>query len=223
MNSQSAVRIITGSLIIIIGLGALLDAVGAFPFWAMFRTWWPLGVIIIGLLVLLNNLRQFVWAGVLIIGGILLQLRNLDYIDFNVWSLFWPAILIAVGISLLLNKSISPKNARTQDTDNLSALFGGTETVNNSKNYKGGKATAIFGGVVIDLRDAKIQKEAVLDVFAVCGGIEVKVPREWRVQSHVFPILGGVDSKSASQKADDTSPVLVITGTVALGGVEVKS
>ena len=223
MNTQQVIRIITGSLVIIIGLGALLDAVGVFPFWATLRTWWPLGVIIVGLLVLANNIRQFIWGGILIVGGILLQLRNLEIIDFNVWSLFWPAILIAVGVSILLNRSMTPKNAHSKDVDNLSAVFGGVETVNNSKNYKGGKASAIFGGVSLDLRDAKIDKEATIDVFALCGGVEIKVPREWKIQSHTFPILGGVETKNAGQKADDKSPILIITGTVALGGVEVKS
>ena len=223
MNKQQVLRIVTGSLVIILGIGALLDAVNVLDFWGFAATWWPLGIILIGLLVLWNNVRQFVWAGVLILGGILLQLRNLGYVDFNVWSLFWPAILIAVGVSIILNRSLTPKHAKTQDVDNVSAVFGGVETINNSKHYQGGKASAIFGGVSIDLRDAKIDKEATLDVFALCGGVEVKVPREWRVQSHTLPILGGVETKNAGQKADDKSPVLIISGTVALGGVEVKS
>ena len=50
MNTQSLARILTGSLIILAGIGALLDALGVFPFWAMARTWWPLAVILAGLL-----------------------------------------------------------------------------------------------------------------------------------------------------------------------------
>lgn len=223
MNNQKAVRILTGSLIVIIGLGALLDAINVFPFWQMARTWWPLVVIIAGLLVLLNNQRQFIWAGVLILGGILLQLNNLDVISFNVWSLFWPVILIAVGVSILLNRTMQPKNARIQDLDDVSAILGGSETINTSKDYRGGKATAIFGAVSLDLRDAVIKKEAVLNVSAICGGIEIKVPREWKIQPQVFPILGGVDSKGHSQNVSDKAPVLIITGTVALGGIEIRS
>ena len=122
-----------------------------------------------------------------------------------------------------MNRTMASKATRIQDTDDVSAIFGGSETINTSKNYQGGKATAVFGGVVIDLRDAHIKKEATLNVFALCGGVEVKVPREWKIQPQVFPIIGGVESKSHSQKADDNAPVLIITGTVALGGVEVRS
>ncbi|MAU33598.1 hypothetical protein CL689_00755 [Candidatus Saccharibacteria bacterium] len=223
MNTQSLARILTGSLIILAGIGALLDALGVFPFWAMARTWWPLAVILAGLLLLLKNRHQFIWALALIAGGALLQLRSLEVVSFNVWALFWPVVIIAIGLSVLMNRTMASKATRIQDTDDVSAIFGGSETINTSKNYQGGKATAVFGGVVIDLRDAHIKKEATLNVFALCGGVEVKVPREWKIQPQVFPIIGGVESKSHSQKADDNAPVLIITGTVALGGVEVRS
>lgn len=221
--NQKIVRILTGSLITLVGVGALLDALGLFSFWAGLREIWPLGLVIAGLLVLINNLKQIVWAGLLVIAGVLLQLRTLDIIDFNVFALFWPVVIIGIGISVLINRSVANKKIRIQDMDNVSAVFGGSETINASKDYQGGKATAVFGGVSIDLRDAVIKKEATLNVFALCGGIELKVPRDWTVRSQVFPILGGVESKSQRNTDKNDGPVLVIAGTVALGGVEVKS
>jgi predicted membrane protein len=222
--NQKIVRILTGSLITLIGIGALLDALDVFSFWAGVQDIWPLGLIIAGLLVLISNTRQFIWASVLIFGGILLQLRTLDIIDFNIFALFWPVIIIAVGLSVLINRSSSASKKTSQkDSDSVSAVFAGSETINASKDYQGGKATAVFGGVTIDLRDAVIKKQATIDVFALCGGIELKVPRNWTVRSQVFPILGGVESKSQTVTDKNDGPVLVITGTVALGGVEVKS
>ena len=221
--NQKIVRILTGSLITLVGVGALLDALGLFSFWAGLREIWPLGLVIAGLLVLINNLKQIVWAGLLVIAGVLLQLRTLDIIDFNVFALFWPVVIIGIGISVLINRSVANKKIRIQDMDNVSAVCGGGETINASKDYQGGKATAVFGGVSIDLRDAVIKKEATLNVFALCGGIELKVPRDWTVRSQVFPILGGVESKSQRNTDKNDGPVLVIAGTVALGGVEVKS
>lgn len=222
--NQRIVRILTGSLITLIGIGALLDALDVLSFWANIQDIWPLGLIIAGLLVLISNTRQFIWAGVLVFGGILLQLRTLEIIEFNIFALFWPVIIIAVGLSVLINRSSSTaKKTSQKDSDTVSAVFAGSETINASKDYQGGKATAVFGGVTIDLRDAVIKKQATLDVFAFCGGIELKVPRNWTVRSQVFPILGGVESKSQTVTDKNDGPVLVITGTVALGGVEVKS
>ena len=223
MNTQSLSRILTGTLVLIIGVGALLDALNVWPFWQYAGTWWPLSLVAAGLLVVLNDAKQYITALALITIGAMLQINNLDIIDINFWSIIWPVIIIAVGLSILVSRTGCPKNVKANDVDEVSAIFSGNESINNSKNYVGGRATAIFGGVSIDLRDAHITKEATIDVFALCGGIELKVPREWKVQHRVLPILGGVESKSHSEKVTDASPVLYVTGTVALGGVEIKS
>jgi predicted membrane protein len=210
-------------LVILFGLGALLDAINVLPFWEHFGRWWPLIIIVIGLIVFINNYRQYITALALIVIGVFLQLGTLDIFDVNFWALFWPVVIIAIGLSIVINRRVTPKSIHTQDSDAISAIFGGSETINKSQNYKGGKATAIFGGVSIDLRDAVIKKQATLEVFALCGGIELKVPREWKVQHQAFPILGGIESKNHSDKAADDAPVLIIVGTVALGGVDVHS
>ena len=223
MNTQSLSRVLTGIAILLVGVGALLDAFNILSFWSYMGTWWPLALVVAGLLVLLSNRRQYITATALIVGGLVLQLNALNVLEVNLWQVIWPVIIIAVGLSILLRPKGAPKNVQTKESDDISAVFAGNETINNSQNYMGGKVTAIFGGVSIDLRDAKIAKEATLDVFAVCGGIELKVPREWKVKHRVLPILGGIESKSHSDKVTDSSPILYITGTVALGGVEIKS
>ena len=132
-----------------------------------------------------------------------------------------PIIIIAIGISVLVNYS-GKRQLKTQDTENISAILAGSDTTNKSTDYKGGKIYAIFGGVALDLRDATIKKEATIEVFTLCGGIELKVPRNWQVRQQVFPILGGVETKSHTS-AETDGPVLTIIGTVALGGVEVHN
>ena len=101
------------------------------------------------------------------------------------------------------------------------AWMSGTESRNTSKDYKGGKVTAIMGGVDIDLRNAVIKKNATLEVFALMGGVEVKVPRGWVVKSQAVVFLGGIENK-----ADDVTkagaPTLTLVGNVVMGGVEVK-
>ncbi len=221
--NQIIARILTGTLIVIFGLGALLDALQVLPFWANIGNWWPIGLVLVGVIILINNLSQFIWATIFIGAGVLLQLERLGLVEVNFFALFWPIIIIGIGLSILFQKTMRPKNIKVQDLDDLTAIFGGSETVNSSKNYLGGKATAIFGGVTLDLRDAVIKKEATLNVFALCGGVELKVPREWKIKTEVFPILGGVESKSSSTAFKDDAPLLIVTGTAALGGIEIRS
>lgn len=220
---DTTARIITGVVVLAIGLGALLDTFNVFDFWPIFGTWWPVLLILGSILVFVGDRRQFIWSIVLGLVGALLLLNNLNALDVNIFQLIWPIIIIAAGISILVNRATLPKMTKTQDTDSIGAIFSGTDTVNKSKDYKGGQVSAIFGGVQLDLRDAVIKKEATLNVTTLCGGIEIRVPRNWRVQSSVFPILGGVENKATGDQADDKSPLLIIAGTVALGGVEIKS
>lgn len=220
---DSLARIITGVVVLAFGAGALLDTFNVIDFWPFIGTWWPALVILAGIVVLINDKRQYILAIVLGLFGILVLMDNLEAIEVNIFQLFWPIIIIAIGISILVNRTTLPKIAKTQDSDSINAVFSGTNTTNKSKDYKGGQVSAIFGGVELDLRDAIIKKEATLNVTTLCGGIDIRVPRNWRVQSNVFPILGGVENKATGDQADNKSPLLIIAGTVALGGVEIKS
>lgn len=221
---QTTTRIITGIIILTIGIGALLSALNLIPFWAWFDTWWALLVIIGGVFILLGDLRRnYIWGTAVLLIGVLLQLKALGAVDFNFFSLIVPILLIAAGLTVLLHTKVQPAIKSTNhDADDISVIFSGSESKNKSKKYKGGRVTSIFGGASLDLRDAVIEKEATLDVFVVCGGVEIKVPREWKVVVKAAPIAGGIENKSEGSD-NDKAPVLVITGTVALGGVEIKT
>lgn len=221
---QTALRITTGAIIIAIGVGALLGALNVFPFWDHFRSWWPVLLIIAGLFVLIGDLRRnYIWGLVLMVIGGLVLMRTQDLVDVNIGQVIFPLVLIAIGLSIMINvKSRAKAQVGTKDSDDISVLFSGSETSNKSQNYKGGRVTTIFGGATLDLRDAKLTKEATLDVFALCGGLELRVPREWKVVSKVAPILGGVENKAEGSERHD-GPVLILTGVAILGGVEVKT
>jgi predicted membrane protein len=104
-----------------------------------------------------------------------------------------------------------------------SAILGGSKRRNNSQDFRGGDVTAIMGGCELDLRTAGITPphEAVLEVFAMWGGIILKVPTDWTVISSVDPILGGFDDKTLTPRED--SKRLVVRGTVLMGGIEVRN
>lgn len=220
---QTILRNLTGLIIIAIGAGALLDALNVTPFWSLFKEWWPALFIVAGIFTWIGDFRRnSLWALLLLTVGTLLLLKNFEIVTFNVFGLIFPLVLIAIGLSVLVSSKSRIKAAvDSKDADDITAIFSGSETVNISKNYQGGRITAIFGGATIDLSDAVIKKTATLDVTAICGGVELRVPRNWRVVSKIAPIAGGVENK-AKGSDDADGPTLILTGTAFLGGVEVK-
>ena len=221
MNTSTITRSITGGIIIAVGVLALLGAMNIFDFGEIIGRWWPILLVLGAVIMYINNPRQILWPIIVAGIGILFQLRQLDLLNFNVWQLFWPIIIIGVGVSVLINKTGKHSKASDKDTTNLSVLLSGSDIKNHSDDYKGGSINATLGGVTLDLREAKIKKTATLNVFVMMGGLELTVPKNWKIQSNVTPILGGVDGR-ALETPEAGGPTLIITGDVMLGGVDIK-
>ena len=222
MDKMSLPRTLVGSGIILVGVAALLGGLNIIDFSYLFQTYWPMLVIAAGLLILLINPREeYLWGLLLIAFGILWQMKALEVVEFNTWALFWPLVIMAVGWAVLTNRAGAATNFKTSDTNAVVAVLGGVETKDDSANYTGSKITAVVGGSALDLRSATIKNEATIDIFALMGGVEIKVPENWTVRSSVVPILGGVDNKT-KPAVSKNAPVLNITGTAIMGGVDIK-
>jgi predicted membrane protein len=94
---------IIGLAVIAVGVLFLLRNVGVLYFDDIWQ-YWPVILIVIGISKLANTHSASHVTSGLIIGGIgtIFLLKNLGYIYGNIWEYFWPAILIAVGLSILV-------------------------------------------------------------------------------------------------------------------------
>jgi hypothetical protein len=79
---------------------------------------------------------------------------------------------------------------------------------------------AWFGGIAVDLREAERAPGARLSVRTLFGGIAIKTPPSWRIDSSVKALLGGVDARTPAQD-DRGAPVLTVDGMALLGGIAV--
>ena len=103
------------------------------------------------------------------------------------------------------------------------AFMSGIRRTVTSQDFQGGELTAIMGGCEIDLRQASIKSgEAVLDVFAFWGGIDLKVPLDWSVDLAGTPLLGGFDDKTRPPQGGSTKR-LVIKGYAIMGGIQIAN
>jgi len=105
---------------------------------------------------------------------------------------------------------------------NLFAFLHATERKIVTPAFAGGEASAILGGLTLDLRGSSLAGgRAVLDVFAMWGGIELILPAGWRVVSRVSPLLGAY-LDAMPPVTDPNAPTLELRGLAVMGGVDVR-
>jgi predicted membrane protein len=227
-----------GLIIVLIGVGLLLEHLGVIPFDPLAR-YWPLLLVVFGVMNLTTQSGRF-FGFLLIFAGIFLQLNKLGITHFSFADL-WPIALIAVGLLLMWGsletrgflraKAKAFQDFRDQVTGatgpltmlNAVAIFGGCERRVAGANFEGGKATAVFGGIELDFRDADINDEAILEVNCVFGGVEIRVPETWHVHSRSLPVFGGFEDKTRQPYNPGKTKTLIITGMVVFGGIEIKN
>jgi predicted membrane protein len=211
-----------GVALLIFGVLATLDTLDILDASEYFD-YWPLVLIAIGVVHLLDAQRPrlggIIWIA---IGGWIL-LYNLGFIDIEIWNL-WPLVLVLLGVRLVVQAFRRSAGPPTTNANRISALalLSGNVRRTTANEFIGGDLTAIMGGCEIDLRDSTIGTEpAVIDAFALWGGIELKVPESWQVVSEVTPILGGFENKART--AASSSQKLIVKGMAIMGGIEVKN
>jgi hypothetical protein len=125
-----------------------------------------------------------------------------------------------VGAALLAKQALPSQGDEESDEVALNAILGGIEFRSRAAAFRGGSMLAWFGGVAADLREATLAPDAHLTVTALLGGIAVRVPPGWRVESNVRTFGGGVAIETPDPEGSD-APRLVVDGLTFLGGVAV--
>ena len=177
--------------------------------------------------------ERMVPAIVLISVGAIFLLHNLHIFVAQELFRFWPAILIAVGVAMLFQTDLAAHIGVVKEIRNErwgyskeSAVFSGGKRTIVDQNFTRAKYDAVFGGFEIDLRRANIEGDsAVLDLNAVFGGIEVRVPESWSVVMKGAGVFGGyVDSTTQPDPRIYPNPKhLICKGGAVFGGVEIKN
>ncbi|RPJ61975.1 MAG: hypothetical protein EHM23_05015 [Acidobacteria bacterium] len=245
--SNAAPQLIFGGFVIIVGFLFLMDNLGLI-YAGSFFDYWPSVFIIIGLVRVAQadsgpgRMVGFIFALV----GFLWILDNLGAFEFSLARL-WPLLLILIGL-VIIWKSLArtAPAARTLSTSDSTAgaekelpwppasasadgevvqgvaVLGAFKRVTNTQNFRGGSLTAFMGGCEVDLREASMSSSPiVIDIFAVWGGVELKVPADWVVELRGLPILGGFDDKTRHPR--EQLKRLIVKGMVIMGGVEIKN
>ena len=228
-SNRASSQVVLGLLVVVMGVLFLLDNLDILNFRHAIG-FWPLAFIVAGCVALFGNGSRSsnYMGGVLVAIGVLMIAGRMGFFYIS-WGTLWPLVMIALG-GLVLYRSLGPgrvaregvvAGASPDNVVDIVAVLGGFERRVSTQDFRGGEITAVMGGCALDLREASIVKEAVINVFTIWGGINIKVPPDWTVVLNGTPLMGGFSEKTVTPP--DASKRLVITGYAIMGGVEVRN
>jgi len=208
-------KLIIGIFFVIHGLLLTADNLGALDAWRYLR-YWPAVVLLTGLYKFWQPGRQLAGAILTLIGAALLA-SNAGLLRLTLFD-FWPLLLIVGGV-VIVARATGMELAASGDSRQTMAVFG-TRKVELTQ-FSGARAVAFMGGLQLDLTDATMtQSPAVIEAYAMWGGIEIYVPETWEVLGEVFPFMGGFEIKATTVGTPQRR--LIVRGTAFMGGIEVK-
>lgn len=228
-------KMLAGILLIIIGLFAMTGSFFNLPFhFTHYIFSMPGLMMIIGLFILINHNDSFLGVVLVGAGGFWFLSRYADFPMRHYLNEYWPILIILFGLYIILkrdrHKSIPVDSPNYSDLDidfidEVTILGSGRKSI-NSQNFKGGKVTTILGGADIDLHQSNLAEgQNSLELTAIFGGIDLIVPRDWKVIVNVTSIFGGFDDKRVlnANQVYESNKVLIIRGTVIFGGGDLKT
>ena len=219
--------VILGIILIAIGVVFALNALNITDIDIFFDGWWTLFIIVpctIGLFTEREKTGNIIGVAI----GVFLLLCCQDILSFSMfWKLLVPAIIVIVGIKMVIsglfgnkaNEIMKKQRSEGKSPKADCAVFSGCEVNYDGEVFEGAELTAVFGGLVCDLRNAIIEKDCAIQVSAIFGGIDIFVPAGINVKVNSNNIFGGVSNKTAVHQ---NAPTIYVSGTCMFGGVEIK-
>lgn len=202
---------------------------------------WPMIFVAIGIIGF-SKRNYFVSLFWLILGGFFLLPRiveaypgSIQGVDSDFAYTYWPVLLILFGIGFILNVVLVRNRRKERDLSRIAetteavdgrierrVVFGGSESIFLDPVFYGGEISAIFGGVVLDLRKTQLPEGVTyLDVDATFGGVELHIPGDWLVEAKFQTVFGGLEDKRLVSSPDN-SRKLIIQGDLIFGGCEIR-
>ncbi len=229
-------NVLWGLFFIVIGVGFAGNIMNLWDFHLFFDGWWTLFIIVP---CFISMVQSGFGSGATIgfIIGVLLLLNQQIDLDFSLWRLIIPVILVFIGVRIMfqggfrkrihIDENYDINGGATQGQgyngsakSDYSAVFSSNH-VHVTDQFYYTNLSAVFGAIVLDLQDAVITGDCEINASAVFGGIDIYLPQGVRVKINNVPVFGGVSNKYM-QSADPTAPTVYLNSTCMFGGIDIK-
>jgi predicted membrane protein len=221
-------QLIVGTLILTAGILLAVDRLSLLSVGGLARLW-PAAIIAIGvgMLVRRSDPQRRFWGAVWLLLGTWLLLRTLGVVKVGLGQLFFPALLVVIGVKLAAGAM--RRETASDGSASVSAVMAESKRTLTDAPFRSARMSAFMGGCLLDLRQATIAAgaEAVIDVFSVMGGLDIWVPPRCTVVSQVVSIMASVDDKRLPlvppQAGPEDAGRLILRGHIVMSGLTIRS
>ena len=206
-----------GIVLIVVGILFLGRNMNWWNFSIFFEGWWTLFLIVPSIISLVRK-ESMGTSFLILVLGVLMLLASQNVIDWStIWKVFLPIIIMVVGLLIIFgNRKAKEKRVRANAKEYVAIFSGVDEVINKIENDF--KMTAVFGGIELDMRDVTLDSDLVIDCFTLFGGIDIRLPKDVKVEVNGLPIFGGVENKYRNNH--EAKVTVYINHTTICGGVD---
>lgn len=230
-------RIFWGVLFVVIGIFLIISKLGYFPNVNVFS------LLLTALLVVIivRSIPRLNFAGILfpIAFICIIYDKQLGITNITPWTVLLAALLGSVGLSMIFHKHINWDNSKWGNTKchskdyefdkidvedeghiRFKTSFGGSVKYINTNKFEQADFKCSFGALKVYFDNAVMSgNSAVVRLDASFSGVELYVPKAWKVQKKANVFLGAVDEKNRS--SETTTNILTLVGDINFSGVEI--
>lgn len=197
-------RALWGIILILFGVGFAGNALDFWRFSTFFNGWQTLFVIPCVVSIAIGILFLLFSCGSLSKGA--------------VYKLFFPIVLVLIGLSVLYISSAYKKHFKENNSTNV--IFGSQKITYNNEVFTGATLNSIFGGIDMDISTAYLQEDIVINCTSIFSGMNIHVPENVNVQVSGVPIFGGLNNHVKNNNPD--APTIFVNVTCIFGGINIK-
>lgn len=154
------------------------------------------------------------------------------------WTVLGAALLGSIGCSFFYHPkpdyknhnhdqmrhhgSVRPETVETAEGTqmNFEVTFAGSIKYVNSDDFRSADLKCSFGSLKVYFDNALIQNgNAIINLDVSFGGVELYIPKTWKVINNTDAVFGGINEKNAT--GNSSVPSVTLNGRIRFGGVEI--
>lgn len=217
---------IIGFILLALGIFYLLEIL--IPgFKVDFQLVWPILLIVIGIYSSIKQRKFDVCSMILIFLGVWFLGIHIGLFPKTYRKIFWPLLLIIVGLHIILDhlffhkKFIKRAKELNDGIRTYYGVFSGVDERVSEGKFIGADLYAIFGGIDLDLRKAKAEDGAIINLYSIFGGSTLIVPEGYNLEVSSSSFFGGIENKTNNEHQEKNKTIYINCLSV-FGGNELK-